>query len=689
MEINLSNRFFNFNLSLGGAARDRVPVQVQQKSSEWSQVFIRALHSNYGENRLLKPYEQYPWVYIAIRKIAISISQVPFQIFKGKETLVESGPLYWLFNHPNPMTSRFQLWEGIVTLLYLDGNAFEVFWSSTGGRFPDQIWVFGKDKVTPLKDGNSGQVVGYRLKDNDGYVNLDAREVIHYKFYNPYDSTMGLSPVTVARITAESDYSAMRYNKSVMENNAEPSGVLAPRDKDIVLTDDQIKMLRDQFEDRHKGVDNAKRLAVLPGALDYKQIAMSNKDMEFLEARRYNREEILGIFGVPKGVVGISDDLNYATLFGQKRIFWQDTCLPLIKMIEDAHEAQFFPIYAKDHWGKFDRKSVPELQEDFASKVDSAFKLNQMGFPINAINDRLDLGFDTIPWGDTVLVPMSMIPVDMAGEFQPPANGGNDGNGERRIALPLVKVAKPEELRLKRWTAFLNLVDPIERKFASKLQRFFFEQRKAIIELLYKNTKDVGDYQSFFSWDDEDKKLVSISMSYYRDAIKNGSSLVADIIGEGVFDITNPLAIQAIERRCNRITRCNDTIKRRIANQLQDGMVHGDSIAGLADRIKQEYNIARARAMTIARTEISGATNEGEQLAMEDAGVERQQWLTAGDEAVRSSHESANGQIVKLNEPFVLISANGMRTEVNYPGDPQCDNAAEIINCRCTTVPIV
>lgn len=687
MEINLQNRFFNLNLSLGEKAQDKIQEPVKAKSSEWSQIFLRSLASQYGENKLLEPYRQYPWVYISVRQIALSISQVPFQIFKGKDTLIESGPLYTLFNRPNPLMSRFQLWEAIITLLYLDGNAFEVFWSSTGSRTPDQIWVFGKDKVKPLKDKASGQVVGYQIKGSgDKVTNLDAREVIHYKFYNPYDISTGLSPVTVARVTAESDFAAMKYNKAILDNDAEPSGVLAPRDKDLMLTDDQIKLLRDQFEARHKGVDKAKRLAVLPGALDYKRISLSQKDMEFLEARRYNREEILGIFGVPKGIVGITDDLNYATLFGQKRIFWQDTLLPIVMMIEDAHESHFFPVYAKDHWGCFDKKSVPELQEDFKDKVDSAWKLNQMGFPINAINERLDLGLKDVPWGDTILVPMSSIPVDMAGEFQmqPTNDNGEDG---KRIALPLVKIAKPEELRLKRWTVFLNQVDPIERKFSSKLQRYFFEQRKKILELLLKNTKEVGDV-TYFSWDEENEKLITISRPYYQEAIKNGSTIVADVLGTEMFNLTNPLAIQAIERRCSRIVNCNQTIKRRIADQLQQGMIQGDSIMQLSDRVKQEYNIARSRALTIARTEVVGATNEGEQLAMEDEGVEKQMWVTAGDEAVRSSHESANGQIVKLNEPFVLIADSGARTEVNYPGDPQCGNAAEIVNCRCTTFPI-
>ena len=75
---------------------------------------------------------------------------------------------------------------------------------------------------------------------------------------------------------------------------------------------------------------------------------------------------------------------------------------------------------------------------------------------------------------------------------------------------------------------------------------------------------------------------------------------------------------------------------------------------------------------------MSGATNDAEQLAMEEEGVEKQDWVTAGDEVVRDPHVAEGaGPPVKLGEPFPV-------TGLLYPG--HIDGAAEqVINCRCTT----
>ena len=87
-----------------------------------------------------------------------------------------------------------------------------------------------------------------------------------------------------------------------------------------------------------------------------------------------------------------------------------------------------------------------------------------------------------------------------------------------------------------------------------------------------------------------------------------------------------------------------------------------------------------SRAKMIARTETVGAANFGSQESYEQAGVEEKEWLATLDDRVRDSHAALDGDVVGLNETF----NNGLA----YPGDPTGD-AGEIINCRCTLVPVV
>ena len=54
----------------------------------------------------------------------------------------------------------------------------------------------------------------------------------------------------------------------------------------------------------------------------YKQLTATHRDMQFLEHRRWNREELSMVFGVPKWLLGVSADLNYATARSAERILW-------------------------------------------------------------------------------------------------------------------------------------------------------------------------------------------------------------------------------------------------------------------------------------------------------------------------------------------------------------------------------
>jgi len=86
------------------------------------------------------------------------------------------------------------------------------------------------------------------------------------------------------------------------------------------------------------------------------------------------------------------------------------------------------------------------------------------------------------------------------------------------------------------------------------------------------------------------------------------------------------------------------------------------------------------RADRIARTETIKAYNGARAQEMVNNGVEQHQWLSSRDKAVRDSHRQLDGRVVKVGDPF--------KSGLTFPGDRSAD-AAEVVNCRCTTVPII
>jgi uncharacterized protein with gpF-like domain len=67
---------------------------------------------------------------------------------------------------------------------------------------------------------------------------------------------------------------------------------------------------------------------------------------------------------------------------------------------------------------------------------------------------------------------------------------------------------------------------------------------------------------------------------------------------------------------------------------------------------------------------------------MQEAGITLKQWLTSGNANVRPAHQAANGQVVPVEEPFIVDGE-----ELMNPGDSS-GSPGNVINCHCVAIPI-
>lgn len=125
--------------------------------------------------------------------------------------------------------------------------------------------------------------------------------------------------------------------------------------------------------------------------------------------------------------------------------------------------------------------------------------------------------------------------------------------------------------------------------------------------------------------------------------------------------------------------------KRQITAQVTSGILQGESINHLADRLQTNIpNMNRDSAIRTARTAVTGAQNAGRQDSYDAAvkmGIEMEkQWLATLDGRTRHDHAAADGQTVAEDKPFRVGGY-----ELMYPGDPR-GPGHEIYNCRCTVI---
>lgn len=128
--------------------------------------------------------------------------------------------------------------------------------------------------------------------------------------------------------------------------------------------------------------------------------------------------------------------------------------------------------------------------------------------------------------------------------------------------------------------------------------------------------------------------------------------------------------------------------EQKLTAAVTQGILQGESIPHIAQRMAEVYGSDRAAAVRAARTACTGAENAGRVSSYERAeelGIEmRQEWMATLDERTRDTHVLLDGERVEVGGTFT--TANG--DELRFPGDPQ-GPPEEVYNCRCTLVAAV
>ena len=125
--------------------------------------------------------------------------------------------------------------------------------------------------------------------------------------------------------------------------------------------------------------------------------------------------------------------------------------------------------------------------------------------------------------------------------------------------------------------------------------------------------------------------------------------------------------------------------KRQITAQITTGILQGESIKHLADRLQTHIpDMNRNSAIRAARTAVTGAQNAGRldsYLRAEDMGIRlKKRWLSTLDNRTRHAHQLLDGQTQPNDKPFHSILG-----DIMFPGDPNAV-PANVYNCRCTLI---
>jgi HK97 family phage portal protein len=102
--------------------------------------------------------------------------------------------------------------------------------------------------------------------------------------------------------------SGEEWASNIIGNGGKPTGVLT---YDKLLTKEQREQLKEKFKDLREGARDA--LMVLEAGMKYEQISLSPQDVQLLEARRFQVEDIARFLNVPSVMI---NDTSGGTVWG-------------------------------------------------------------------------------------------------------------------------------------------------------------------------------------------------------------------------------------------------------------------------------------------------------------------------------------------------------------------------------------
>lgn len=348
-------------------------------------------------------------VYACVRALALPYAAMPLLVWKytagGKER-DPSHPLWpLLHDRPNRLQTSFEWREMMVGHLCLRGEAYSQILTRNDGVV-DELLPLHPDRVQSFlaPDGR----VAYRYTPRDGgpaRILLD-QEVLRFIGWSD-DGITGLSPIALHRETIGRSMAIREYGSRMFSNSAAPKGgIKIPS----ALGPEAAAKLRESWEARHRGAENAGKLAIFDGGMEWVSIGMTNDDAQYIEALKFDIEEIARIYGVPPHKIGHLERSTNNNIEHQGIEFVTDSMLPLARRTEDRLNLSLLSDSGRQtHFIGLELKGL--LRGDATARSNFYRAL----FNIGALspNDALRAeDMDIYEGGDVRYVPLNMAPTD-------------------------------------------------------------------------------------------------------------------------------------------------------------------------------------------------------------------------------------------------------------------------------------
>lgn len=324
----------------------------------------------------------------AIKLVASSAAGVPLLLYgrDGKE--IEKHPLLDLLNRPSAMYSSAAFFEAVFAYLLIAGNSYiEAVGPKIGP--PKELWPLRPDRMSIIP-GTYGLPQGFRYTvhgiPKDWQVNPITGDgpILHMKDFNPLDDWYGMSRIEAAAYGIDRHNAASAHNKALLDNGARPSGALVFKpvkvgpDETVSAPQEMIDAASARLMEDHAGPAKAGKPMVLSGDVDWVEMGISPKDMDFAEGKNDAGRDILTAIGVPAMLI-VPGESTYSNRAEANLELYERTVIPLVEQLVDGLNSWLCPQFGDGLSLAIDMDNISALEPRRESRRAAALGLYGAG----------------------------------------------------------------------------------------------------------------------------------------------------------------------------------------------------------------------------------------------------------------------------------------------------------------------
>jgi len=655
----------------------------------------------------LNLYSSHTWTFRCANTIATAAATVDFVFKKGKDEIEEEDRSGFL-KQPNFFQTWYDLFETTFLHLELAGNSF---WEiQRQDKEIVNIFPLRPDRITIVPDAKK-RVLQYEYNVNGEIIRYEPEEILHLKYADAKAEFWGIAPASAARNTITLDFYAIAWNKDFFNHGAEPGFVL---ETENTLTDMAFNRLQKLWGKRHRGKPH--EFALLEEGLKYKAVTSNHADMQYLEGRDKNAEEIGGAYNVPPFFLGRDGG---GPPNEQKKRLYQTNVIPKLTKLGKFLNAFLFS--SQGVRIDFLTKSLPMIIEDEEIKARIAQSNVNHGIWTQNEARHIEWGMKPVAWGDTWWQSVGLFDTQKP-ETRPVQGGiagdlpGNAGSGagkssgfnhpsqipaptskgctfesdgvdfEKADEIGMVPILKMEvrepdwadKQEVEDWQQFMfwkQLVGPDELELRRQFRGFFKGQGERILPRIahlwpMHKAEESGDARKIaiveilkllFDEQLEENVLRSFMVPIAENSVrKYGQNLLTTKNIPIPFRMSDPNVRKFMEKyTASQVRHISETTRQILKDQLLKAADAGEPIKAVLARVRDAFdgNVSVARAQRIARTELVTMSNNARLLAAQQSGVLTQKrWISEKLPTTRQEKTGANH-----------INMHGIQMAINQP----------------------